>query len=75
MIWVTGFPGLGTGSLCFCVVNEVVLISSRPEFCDVERWLESLLLHLEVGLPLPSEMMFTLLPGTLMRKISEASDS
>ncbi|KAL9981608.1 hypothetical protein ACROYT_G010334 [Oculina patagonica] len=46
----------------------------RPEFCDLEKWLESLLLHLEVGLPLPSDMKFTLLPGTLMRKISEASD-
>jgi len=46
----------------------------RPEFCDLEKWLESLLLHLKVGLPLLSDMTFTLLPGTLMRKISEASD-
>ncbi|KAJ7387422.1 LIM domain kinase 1 [Desmophyllum pertusum] len=40
----------------------------RPEFCDLEKWLESLLLHLEVGLPLSSDMQFTLLPATLMRK-------
>lgn len=46
----------------------------RPEFCDLEKWLESLLLHLEVGLPLLSDMTFTLLPGSLMRKISETSD-
>jgi len=46
----------------------------RPEFCDLEKWLESLALHLEVGLPIPSEMEFTLLPSTLMRKISESSD-
>lgn len=50
------------------------LVSNRPEFCDLEKWLESLLLHLEVGLPLLSDMTFTLLPGTLMRKISETSD-
>ena len=55
--------------------NEVsLLISNRPEFCDLEKWLESLLLHLEVGLPLLSDMTFTLLPGSLMRKISETSD-
>ena len=47
---------------------------NRPEFCDLEKWLESLALHLEVGLPIPSEMEFTLLPSTLMRKISESSD-
>lgn len=46
----------------------------RPEFCDLEKWLESLALHLEVGLPLTSGMEFTLMPSTLMRKISETSD-
>lgn len=46
----------------------------RPEFWETEKWLESLALHLEVGLPLPSGMQFTLLPSTLMRKISESSD-
>lgn len=51
-----------------------LLVSNRPEFCELENWLESLLLHLEVGLPLPSSMTFTLLPATLMRKVSEASD-
>ena len=55
--------------------NEVFLsFSNRPEFCDLEKWLESLLLHVEVGLPLPSDMQFTLLPATLMRKISESSE-
>ncbi|XP_015777437.1 PREDICTED: LIM domain kinase 1-like [Acropora digitifera] len=43
----------------------------RPEFCDLEKWLESLALHLEVGLPIPSGMVFTLFPSNLMRKISE----
>ena len=47
---------------------------NRPEFCDLEKWLESLALHIEVGLPLPSGMELTLLPSKLMRKISEASD-
>ncbi|KAK2574400.1 LIM domain kinase 1 [Acropora cervicornis] len=46
----------------------------RPEFCDLEKWLESLALHLEVGLPLPSGMVFTLFPSNLMRKISESSE-
>lgn len=46
----------------------------RPEFCDLEKWFESLLLHIEVGLPLPSDMKFTLLPATLMRKISESNE-
>lgn len=46
----------------------------RPEFWEMEKWLESLALHLEVGLRLPSEMEFTLMPSTLMRKISETSD-
>ncbi|XP_068749971.1 LIM domain kinase 1-like [Montipora capricornis] len=46
----------------------------RPEFSDLEKWLESLALHLEVGLPLPSGMVLTLLPSGLMTKISETRE-
>lgn len=61
-------------TICLRVFEVFVSLSNRPEFCDLEKWFESLLLHIEVGLPLPSDMKFTLLPATLMRKISESNE-
>ena len=61
-------------TICLRFTEVLLSSSNRPEFCDLEKWLEALLLHLDVGLPLPSDMRFTLLPATLMRKISESNE-
>ena len=63
-----------TPLIAFKCIDNSFSLSNRPEFWETEKWLESLALHLEVGLPLPSGMQFTLLPSTLMRKISESSE-
>ncbi|XP_031573285.1 LIM domain kinase 2-like [Actinia tenebrosa] len=43
----------------------------RPTFSTVENWMEAIILHLEVGLPLPSEIESSLLPNSLS-KVTES---
>ncbi|XP_032241853.2 LIM domain kinase 1-like [Nematostella vectensis] len=47
----------------------------RPPFETVREWLDAIYLHLEVGLPLPDEIEFSLMPRSLMKTIKECAET
>ena len=47
--------------------------SVRPSFAQLETWLESVLLHLDMGILLPTDMEFSLLPKSFIQSITESS--
>lgn len=51
------------------LIIEIFLLCylRRPTFSAVENWMEAIILHLECGLPLPSEVEFSLLPKSLSK--------
>ncbi len=45
--------------------GDLLFLNFRPTFSSLSHWLESLLVHLEVGMPLPSDVAYSILPKSL----------